>query len=121
FHATALASILVGIYPCVRIYSWDASPNGILESHNVQKGIDVASHYCPGVILLSLGFSGDYFFYARYLLQEGIELAVQRGCLVVAAGGNERDQGSPPFYPADLPHVVAVAATQQSGALAPFS
>src|SRR5207302_1135089 len=78
---------LVGIYPQARIYSWNATSTGPLESHNVLRGMDVASRYCPGVILLSLGFSGDYFFYAKYLLQEGIDLAVQRGCLVVAAAG----------------------------------
>lgn len=125
FHATALASIIgaqdVGIYPDARIYSWDASPNGTLTGHDVLKGMKVASHYCPGVVLLSLGFSGDYFFYERYLLHEGVDIAVSRGCLVVASAGNERAMGSPPFYPAALPHVLTVAATDRTGGVADFS
>src|SRR5712692_7101465 len=113
FHATAMASIvgapgrvggLVGIYPRARIVSWDASPDGLLESVYVLTGIQVAARYCPAVILLSFGLSGDEFVHTTERLQEGIDLAVDRGCLVVAAAGNERYQGSLPFYPADLPH-----------------
>src|SRR5207237_643071 len=67
------------------------------------------------------GFPGDYFFSARYLLHEGIDIAVSRGCLVVASAGNEREIGSPPFYPAALPHVFTVAATDRTGGVAGFS
>jgi hypothetical protein len=130
FHATALASLigapgtagsLLGIYPRARIYSWDATSDGTLDSYGVLRGIRAASRHCPGVLLLSLGFSGEAFFYAKYLLQEGIDLAVSRGCLVVAAAGNGRELGSPAFYPGDLPHVFTVAATGRSGVVAPFS
>src|SRR5207253_11213067 len=68
---------------------WDAGPNGTLTGHDVLKGMKVASRLCPGVVLLSLGFSGDYFFYERYLLHEGIDIAVSRGCLVVASARSE--------------------------------
>jgi subtilisin family serine protease len=130
FHATAMASIvgapgraggLVGIYPSARIYSWDASPDGLLDSVYVLTGMQVASRFCPAVILLSFGLSGDQFIHTTERLQEGIDLAVDRGCLVVAAAGNERYQGSLPFYPADLPHVITVAATDRNGSVATFS
>src|SRR3989442_479170 len=130
FHATAMASIvaapgraggLLGIYPSTRIYSWDASPDALLASVYVLTGMQVASRFCPAVILLSFGLSGDQFIHTTERLREGIDLAVDRGFLVVAAAGNDRYQGSLPFYPADLPHVLTVAATDRNGSVAAFS
>jgi subtilisin family serine protease len=130
FHGTAMASLvgapgrvggLVGIYPRARIYSWDASPDGLLDSVYVLRGLAAASQHCPGVVLLSFGLSGSYFVHALENLQEGIDSVVDRGCLVVASAGNGRAQGSPPFYPADLRHVLTVAAVGRNGSVAPFS
>jgi subtilisin family serine protease len=130
FHATALASIvgapgrpggLVGIYPRARIYSWDASPDGLLSTVYVLPGMAAAARRCPGVVLLSFGLSDPQFVHAIENLQEGIDRVVDRGCLVVASAGNQRAQGSPPFYPASLLHVLTVAATGRDGSVAPFS
>lgn len=130
FHATALASIvgapgrpsgLVGIYPQARLYSWDASPDGLLDTVYVLAGMAAAARLCPGVVLLSFGLSDPQFVHAIENLQEGINRVVDRGCLVVAADGNQRTLGSPPFYPADLQHVFTVAATERSGSPAFFS
>jgi hypothetical protein len=130
FHATALASVvgapgrpggLLGLYPRARIYSWDASPNGLLDTIYVLAGMAAAARLCPGVVLLSFGLSDPQFVHAIENLQEGIDRVVDRGCLVVASDGNQRMQGSPPFYPADLQHVLTVAATDRSGLPAFFS
>jgi hypothetical protein len=130
FHETGLASIvgapgrpggLLGIYPQARLYSWDASPNGLLDTVYVLPGMAAAAKHCPGVVLLSFGLSGDQFVHAIENLQEGVDRAVDRGCLVVASTGNARSLGSPAFYPADQQHVLTVAATDRSGAVAPFS
>ena len=43
------------------------------------------------------------------------------GSLIVAASGNERQGGNPVIYPAALPHVLTVGASDQSNALASFS
>ena len=130
FHATGLASIigspgrpggLIGIYPRARIYSWDASPEGLLSTIYVLPGMAAVAKRCPGVVLLSFGLSDREFVHAIENLQEGIDRVVDRGCLVVASTGNQRTQGSPPFYPATLQHVFTVASTSRDGSIAPFS
>jgi subtilisin family serine protease len=81
----------------------------------------VASRHCPGVILLGFGLPGSYFVHAISNLQEGIDRAVAHGCLVVAAAGSGRADGSPLFYPAALRYVLTVAATDETGKVASFS
>ena len=112
---------LIGIYPQARIYSWDASPEGLLSTIYVLPGMAAAAKRCPGVVLLSFGLSDREFVHAIENLQEGIDRVVDRGCLVVASTGNQRTQGSPPFYPATLQHVFTVASTSRDGSIAPFS
>jgi hypothetical protein len=102
-HGTAVSSIVgapanglgvVGVYPQAALYSYDASPNGQLLSSEIILGLEAAS---------------------------ALHLAVARGCLVVAAAGNEREQGSPIEYPANYTHVLTVGATNQAGGVAEFS
>lgn len=102
---------LIGIYPRARIYSWDASPQGLLDTIYFLPGMAAIANLCPGVVLLSFGLSDSQFVHAIENLQEGIDRVVDRGCLVVASTGNQRSLGSRPFYPADLEHVLTVAAT----------
>ena len=47
--------------------------------------------------------------------------AVARGSIVVAASGNEREEGDPPNYPASLPHVLTVGAVGGNGLVTTFS
>ena len=44
-----------------------------------------------------------------------------RGTVVVAASGNEREEGDPPNYPASLPHVLTVGAVGGNGLVTTFS
>ena len=60
----------------------------------------MASAHCPGVINLSFGS-----VIADPQLHDAILQAVHNGCLVVAAGGNFGQEGSPAAYPASWPHV----------------
>ena len=46
---------------------------------------------------------------------------VRKGSLVVAAAGNDGDEGSPLGYPASIPHVLTVGATDRTNAVASFS
>jgi hypothetical protein len=52
---------------------------------------------------------------------EAIALAVGTGSLVVAASGNELEQGNPLLYPASYPHVLTVGATSREGGPSSFS
>jgi subtilisin family serine protease len=54
-------------------------------------------------------------------LEDAVLYALHNGCLIVAAAGNGGLEGNPPEYPASYPHVLSVGATDQNGAVAPFS
>jgi subtilisin family serine protease len=125
-HGTAVASViaapangvgLLGIYPdaVLRSYDASASPRGIFTAPAVD-GIERAAATCPGVINLSFGGRVRDPRIERAVLD-----AVHNGCLVVAAAGNERKFDSPPVYPAALPHVLTVGATDESDSVAKFS
>jgi len=68
------------------------------------------------VINLSLGGPSPDF-----MMAQAIVVAFGRGTVTVAASGNEFEKGNPATYPADDPHVLTVAATQQDGTPADFS
>jgi hypothetical protein len=68
------------------------------------------------VINISGGFLG---FDA--LLEQGIDRALRKGAIVVAAVGNDRQSGNRSFVPASLPHVLTVGATDRNDRFAFFS
>ena len=126
-HGTSVASVvgaqengvgIVGVYPDAVIRSWDAA-TGLgteLTSSAIVNGILASSQRGRSVINLSLGGRDP-----AAAIQAAVNLAVARGSLVVAASGNDGEEGSPLNYPAAFPHVLTVAATQQDGSVAPFS
>lgn len=125
FHGTAVSSVVaapangigvVGVYPQAVLFSWDASPNGQLSTGEVVAGIEAGAARGPGVINLSLGGTGRSVFEA-----EAVADAFARGSIVVAAVGNERDEGSPLNFPATYPHVVTVASTDMADRVSTFS
>ena len=125
-HGTSVASVIgapvngvgvVGIYPQAVLRSWDAArgEGTRLESADIAAGILAAARSGRGVINLSLGGDRDL------PIELAVSEAVATGSLVVAASGNDGTRGSPIGYPAALPHVTTVAATDRSGGVAPFS
>ncbi len=125
-HGTSVASVIgapvngigvVGIYPQVVLRSWDAAlgEGTRLESTDIAAGILAAARSGRGVINLSLGGDRDL------PIELAVSEAVATGSLVVAASGNDGTRGSPIGYPAALPHVTTVGATDRSGAVAAFS
>ena len=121
-HGTAVSSVaaapangvgLVGVYPQAKLQEWDF---GQAELSDVIAGFDAATKNGRTVI----NISGGFFGYST-LLERAVDRAVARGALVVAAAGNDRQNNSRAAYPASLPHVLTVAATDQSGKVAYFS
>jgi hypothetical protein len=80
------------------------------------RGIETAAQAGPSVINLSFGGAG-----ADIALQNEIFSVFRRGSIVVAASGNSRDQGNPLNFPANIAHVLTVAATDRTDRAAPFS
>jgi subtilisin family serine protease len=126
YHGTIVASVaaapengvgIVGVYPTAALQIFDASPDprGISDL-SAATGIQAASQHCPGVINLSFGSTSP-----DPQVQDAILTAVHNGCLVVAAAGNNAEDGSPPTFPASLPHVFTVAATDENDAVTSFS
>ena len=124
-HGTAVASLvgapangigMVGIYPQAVIQSYDAAPGKELVTSEIVVGILEAAQRGPGVINLSLGGRTR-----DSAIEQAVDVAYGLGSLVIAAAGNERQEGSPTEYPAALPHVLTVAATDRSGNAASFS
>jgi subtilisin family serine protease len=126
-HGTSVASVVgaqengvgvVGVYPEAVIRSWDAA-TGLgteLTSSEIVNGILASSQRGRSVINLSLGGRDP-----DAAIEAAVNLAVARGSLVVAASGNDGEEGSPLTFPAAFPHVLTVAATQPDGSVAPFS
>ena len=107
---------MIGVYPGAALASWDVGGQTLAD---VLSGIATAIQQPgTGVINLSVGFEGGA---GSDLLKLGIDSAFAAGWLVVAAAGNGGGSGSPPTYPADLPHVLTVGATDQNGNVASFS
>jgi subtilisin family serine protease len=118
-HGTHVAGIIaahsnnsLGISGC----AWQGKIMPIKVLNNQGEGVD--SDIATGIqwavdagakiINLSIGGSGDDTNPSP-VLQEAVDYAYTRGCLVIAASGNTGDDTI--HYPAALEHVLAVAAT----------
>lgn len=86
---------------------------------NIAKGIQYAAMQGAKVINLSLGAPAGAFSQVE---KDAIEFAISRGAVVLAAAGNESEQSPQPVgFPARLPNVIAVGATDVNDRRAAFS
>ena len=124
FHGTAVASVvgapvngvgMVGVYPQASLYAYDADLSGAITNTDLIQGIADAAQLGRVVINLSVGSTRP-----DPLLADTVLAAVRSGALIVAASGNF-GANSAPTYPADLPHVLTVGATDHTGLAATFS
>ena len=113
------------------IAGWDGSANSdtsfvkimpvkVLDSSGsgsdatVASGVTWAADHGANVISMSLGES-DY----SYTLDSAVQYAYSKGCVVVAAAGNNGSDS--PFFPAANANVISVAATNSSDGITAFS
>lgn len=123
-HGTFIAGIIAansnhvgikGLYDHAQIFPIKAvDENGLGTYENVAKGILFAADNGAKVINLSLG-SYSYSF----MLLEAVDYALERGCIIVAAGGN--DGLEQVMYPAGYPDVIGVSALGYNGEISQAS
>ena len=124
YHGTAVASVIgapandvgmVGVYPQAVLYAYDVDLSGSLTNSELVQGIDAAAERGRVVINLSLGSTRS-----DPVLRDVVFSAFRRGALIVAAAGNSGPSG-PLNYPANFPHVLTVAASDETARPAGFS
>ncbi len=125
-HGTHVAGVIAakvgsggvaGVAPNARILPitvLDADGQGY--SSDVARGIVRAVDLGAEVVNLSLGSSTE-----NAALTNAVQYAQSRGVLVVAAAGNNRQDGNASQYPAATPGVLAVASISESRVSAPSS
>jgi hypothetical protein len=115
-HGTEVASAaaaasngggVVGVFPGAPILSYGVPPE--LTCGAAVNGVQALLQQKASVINLSFGSTQQCFSLFR-----AVEGAFGAGTLVVAAGGNEFQQGNQPSFPAAWPHVLSVAAINQN-------
>ena len=82
--------------------------NGLGTYEDVAKGILFAADNAAKVINLSIG---GYAY--SFVLQEAVDYAFEKGCIVVAAGGNDGIEQE--IFPAAYPDVIGVSALGYNG------
>ncbi len=125
YHGTAVSSVVgapengvgvIGVYPQAVLRTYDADLSGVLSDADAIRGIELAAQAGPCVINLSFGSVE-----ADVALQNEIYSVFRRGSIVVAASGNSRDEGNPINFPANMSHVLTVAASDRQDRAAFFS
>jgi membrane-anchored mycosin MYCP len=127
-HGTGVAGIIAasdmqaqgnpfeGVAPDAKILSIKVNNQESGSSATLAQGITDAALEGAQVINVSITTGNSPGLHAA------VALALRKGAVIVAAGGNDEQQtGHGPFYPASYPGVLSVGAVAQDGSLAPFS
>lgn len=128
-HGTAVISLIVaaddgvgitGIAPDATIYPVRVSDGkGTVYSSQLIAGIYNAADNGADIINISLG---GYSYSVSE--QRAVDYAVSKGCIIVAAAGNDGADGTLAgkyFYPASYEGVISVAASEKDGTACRFS
>lgn len=119
-HGTFVAGIIAaaandagikGLYDYARIIPIKVmDSNGLGTYEDAARGILYAADSGAKVINLSIG---GYGF--SYMLQDAVDYALEKGCIVVAAGGNDGIERE--IYPAAYPDVIGVSALEYNNVI----
>jgi subtilisin family serine protease len=125
-HGTHVAGIIgaaengigiVGVAPQATILPVRVlGANGSGLSTDIAQGIIWATDHGAAIVNLSLGSDID-----SPSMDSAVSYAVAHGVVVVASAGNTGDTTGLPEYPGALPDVIAVAAVDRTGEVAPYS
>jgi type VII secretion-associated serine protease mycosin len=124
-HGTSVAGViaadggaggLTGLAPEVKILPVRVATDLAADPAAMAQGIDYAATHGAQIINVSL-----CSLVLNPQIRAAVEEAIQRNIVVVAAAGNDGLAGDPAEYPAAIPGVVAVAASDRTGALWPQS
>ncbi len=129
-HGTATAAVaaapangigILGVWPGARAVNVPLSTEGASDSDSftcAASGKAIAQAIALGAAVINMSYGSD-----TLCAPEKVQIyyGVAKGVIPVAAAGNEFEQGNPLEYPANLPHVITVAATDSSDHSAEFS
>ena len=123
-HGTATAAVagaavngigMVGIWPGLREINVPLPPDSISCADSA-RGIVRA--IAAGASVINMSYGSGAFCQTEY---EALQAATAKGITLVAAAGNEYDQGNPLEFPASLPHVLTIGALSPDDKAAYFS
>jgi hypothetical protein len=129
-HGTATAAVaaapqngigILGVWPGARAMNVPLSTEGASDADSftcAASGKAIAQAIALGAAVINMSYGSD-----TLCAPEKVQIfyGVARGVIPVAAAGNEFEQGNPLEYPANLPHVITVAATTSDDKSADFS
>jgi subtilisin family serine protease len=123
-HVAGIAAAATNNHRGVAGVSWGSKimPLKVLDSSGsgthtqIASGIQWAADHGAKIINLSLGGTSS-----SSTLENAVNYAYSAGCLLVAAAGNEYEDGNPTSYPAALDHVMAVGAVGDGDEHASYS
>jgi len=129
-HGTATASVaaapangvgILGVWPGARALNVPLSTAGASDNDSFTcsaSGQAIARAIAAGAAVINMSYGSD-----TLCAPEKVQIyyGVARGIIPVAAAGNEFEEGNPLEYPANLPHVITVAATDSADRSAEFS
>jgi hypothetical protein len=123
-HGTATAAVagapvngigMVGVWPGMRMINVPL-PADDIRCTDSARGI--ARAVASGAAVINMSYGSTSFCQTEYL---ALQQATRAGVTLVAAAGNEFDQGNPLEFPASLPHVLTVGASTPDDQAAFFS
>lgn len=127
-HGTSVAAIIagsghgnnnagmIGLATKAKILPIRVALDATIEAASVAKGIAYAVDNHAQIITVSLGTTQP-----DPTIHAAVDYALAHNTIIVAAAGNQGQQGNPPIYPASFPGVISVTGVDETGNFWPLS